>query len=1065
VSMEAEFEKAIHHAPADERAIGEDAGTDEVTEEQVFEEQHQRTVRKEGHEEEDRERQRETLDEARGSFFEETLTREQMLLHGSNGTTVAKDDSEKPVEEPQRLLDPEGSASNKSKVGQDEISQNEDSLDVDEEHQLDREEILADVQSHKQGIADTAKEAIEMGEEPLENHENEMRSLDTPTETSLIETPAIEAAVELEAATQEALAIPNVEFNTDVGMATEAALEAARNLAPSSKAEISETVLPSADPIDEAEKIGELELAADEEADGVVGVYMPEDDEEILNAMKHDADEDAEAEGPVEDEDPMEVEEPCVREKSEDALEFLEAMEVDEDITTSIAKPAEPLQSLGEIKRIPSSAELLHSTGSKQGFSQENKQLQTPDATQNTQQAAKFAQQSSSLERPTDHSPFALKEFDLVPPPPLTTFSSQLSVAESFREARSQSARNSPAKTDPPASVLPSAFSVVSKRRTRSQKLTGEEGKDDDQISSSIESVKASKSTAEQFSDSVPTEPAQSPARLRRKTRFQEKAEEEEQLANREAMAAGFGLLQEKGTINEPEPDHALSDPAQSLRSTRSKQVVEKAESPQVNISQLSQAPETEGDVEDAGAIVSGQRAKKAVQERSGRRKRKSISVLPVDEDDIPTSSPNPLASNFITSHAEFPPLLNLRTTFHAQSLVDSLAIVSNTSDAQRSKAGLKDYYIDIRIVDPSLYPEGADEKGDTRSVGVNIFRPYANALPTLSVGDGVLLRDFEVKSEKGELMLISTKVSSWAVFENGGRVVMSGPPVELGPQETERVEDLKTWWKSLPASHEKTSGEDLEVAFTEDSEKGMTRAQSRTRTSQAQQEEETIAVHPRAAHELETLQEEAHEILGEEADLLHHQDHETRSGRRMHTLKTPNSESADEEIISRKSPAPHSTEAERLKEEAHQILGVEADLLHHQAHETRSGLRTGSQESQRTLRKHSRHPSDISVATSTTGVVSRALRNQRVSLEEPDAEVPESPSTDVKRATRSKTKNKEETVFEPVSPVPKRGLRSKNNNKDEEESVPTTPTRSTRAKASHKKKSPKGLGLKYSVT
>jgi hypothetical protein len=67
-----------------------------------------------------------------------------------------------------------------------------------------------------------------------------------------------------------------------------------------------------------------------------------------------------------------------------------------------------------------------------------------------------------------------------------------------------------------------------------------------------------------------------------------------------------------------------------------------------------------------------------------------------------------------------------------------------------------------------------------------------------------------QISSQKRNLVATSTANSAWAVWKNLGKdlvAVVSGPPVEYGPQEEKYVEAIGRWYGSLDG----TTREDLE--------------------------------------------------------------------------------------------------------------------------------------------------------------------------------------------------------------------------------------------------------------
>ncbi|SMQ53603.1 unnamed protein product [Zymoseptoria tritici ST99CH_3D7] len=154
---------------------------------------------------------------------------------------------------------------------------------------------------------------------------------------------------------------------------------------------------------------------------------------------------------------------------------------------------------------------------------------------------------------------------------------------------------------------------------------------------------------------------------------------------------------------------------------------------------------------------------------------------------------------------------LNPSSQSYADNTLDILAVVANaTSNPDRAKSGPRDYYTTFRVWDPSL------SKSATDSILVEVFRPWHATLPVAEVGDGIMLRGFAVKSRKRNPYLLSTDASGWCVWrygEEGGsgekhgrtrssfgavggaREEVKGPPVEVGKEERQRVEELRDGW------------------------------------------------------------------------------------------------------------------------------------------------------------------------------------------------------------------------------------------------------------------------------
>lgn len=144
------------------------------------------------------------------------------------------------------------------------------------------------------------------------------------------------------------------------------------------------------------------------------------------------------------------------------------------------------------------------------------------------------------------------------------------------------------------------------------------------------------------------------------------------------------------------------------------------------------------------------------------------------------------------TDLSKFTPLKLLR--YNMNKKIDVLAVATTSPpEPHRAKGGPRHYSITFNITDPSIAPSGVAE--------VQIFRPYKDALPTIEVGDGILLRNFlVVPVQKGSFALRSTQDegSAWAAFKDGQEPEVRGPPIELGDTEKEHIFALKAWYGSL---------------------------------------------------------------------------------------------------------------------------------------------------------------------------------------------------------------------------------------------------------------------------
>ncbi|KAF2788241.1 hypothetical protein K505DRAFT_421240 [Melanomma pulvis-pyrius CBS 109.77] len=145
---------------------------------------------------------------------------------------------------------------------------------------------------------------------------------------------------------------------------------------------------------------------------------------------------------------------------------------------------------------------------------------------------------------------------------------------------------------------------------------------------------------------------------------------------------------------------------------------------------------------------------------------------------------------------------LNRSSQHHSSENPDMLALVTSaTTLPKKAEKGPKHWNTTLHITDLSLYPV---------SVTVQIFRPYARALPVAEKGDVVLLRAFHVRSLNGQVMLRSGEESGWCVWRYGkpiwgtkrgefgdvrAREEIRGPAVEQGEDEWREVERLRGWW------------------------------------------------------------------------------------------------------------------------------------------------------------------------------------------------------------------------------------------------------------------------------
>lgn len=166
------------------------------------------------------------------------------------------------------------------------------------------------------------------------------------------------------------------------------------------------------------------------------------------------------------------------------------------------------------------------------------------------------------------------------------------------------------------------------------------------------------------------------------------------------------------------------------------------------------------------------------------------------------------LAKPLKTESAIFTPLKLLRLNLGRK--IDVLAIATmSSSEPVRALKGLKHFNIRFAITDVSIAPGSVVE--------VQVYRPFKNALPVLQVGDGVLLRNFLVRSEKGKGFTLRSELnegSSWAVFGAKAETI-NGPPVEFSDEERAHVDELKEWFSDLdtPAKVRLEKANDAKIA------------------------------------------------------------------------------------------------------------------------------------------------------------------------------------------------------------------------------------------------------------
>jgi hypothetical protein len=130
------------------------------------------------------------------------------------------------------------------------------------------------------------------------------------------------------------------------------------------------------------------------------------------------------------------------------------------------------------------------------------------------------------------------------------------------------------------------------------------------------------------------------------------------------------------------------------------------------------------------------------------------------------------------------------------------IGVVAQSTPISQAKAGQKDFYTAMRIVDSS----------QKYGLIIRIFRPNKNALPTVSPGDVIILRSFNIVSQKHKPMGVSTENSAWAVWNNYGtsKAENVGPPLEYGEEEEEYVAGIGKWFENLdPKERDEMEGKE----------------------------------------------------------------------------------------------------------------------------------------------------------------------------------------------------------------------------------------------------------------
>ncbi|KAI5284795.1 hypothetical protein KEM54_001068 [Ascosphaera aggregata] len=158
-----------------------------------------------------------------------------------------------------------------------------------------------------------------------------------------------------------------------------------------------------------------------------------------------------------------------------------------------------------------------------------------------------------------------------------------------------------------------------------------------------------------------------------------------------------------------------------------------------------------------------------------------------VVETDLP--GPDMNAEGFRSRMSYYSPLATLCQTFGAQ--IDAMVVVLDTKEIENTSTTTCPYQLSLEVTEPSM---------SGTAVPVEIVRaPDREALPSVRRGDVVLLRDFTVRTMDHKLMLMSSDISAWAVFDqpdgNIEDVQVNGRPVEFGLEEFDHAKRLREWF------------------------------------------------------------------------------------------------------------------------------------------------------------------------------------------------------------------------------------------------------------------------------
>ncbi|KAH7061019.1 hypothetical protein BKA63DRAFT_527673 [Paraphoma chrysanthemicola] len=138
------------------------------------------------------------------------------------------------------------------------------------------------------------------------------------------------------------------------------------------------------------------------------------------------------------------------------------------------------------------------------------------------------------------------------------------------------------------------------------------------------------------------------------------------------------------------------------------------------------------------------------------------------------------------TRHSYFTPLSHLCYHLNSKCPIDVLAVVSHVAGDHQNTASRP------RSPSPTFY---ISDWSLEHSTPVEIQPPFRGSLPSVHDGDGILLRNFVVRSAHHQLYLLSCDVSAWCIFTDSDSECSSGPPVEFGDVERTEIASMRRWW------------------------------------------------------------------------------------------------------------------------------------------------------------------------------------------------------------------------------------------------------------------------------